>query len=120
MESFLNKALMPLFLIACLAYVFYELDADTPEPVAEPVTFGPVVVRYPESTALATRRDEEPPLSFGEYPCSDDCSEHIAGYDWGEDNGIFDPDNCDGRSAQFIEGCRVYAEGRGVDVAMTN
>ena len=111
---------MPVFLIGCLFYVYYEYDADTPEPAAAPVTFGPFVVQYPEVAASATRLDEEPPLSFGEYPCSDDCSEHLAGYEWGEDNGISEPDNCDGRSARFIEGCRVYAERRSVDVAMTN
>jgi hypothetical protein len=45
-----------------------------------------------------------------EYSCTDDCSGHEAGYNWAEENGIDDPDDCDGNSNSFIEGCRAYAE----------
>jgi hypothetical protein len=48
--------------------------------------------------------------SFDGNPCVGDCSGHEAGYQWAEENGIDDPDNCGGNSNSFIEGCRSYAE----------
>jgi hypothetical protein len=44
------------------------------------------------------------------YPCTVDCSGHEAGYQWAEENGITDPDDCSGNSTSFIEGCQAYAE----------
>jgi hypothetical protein len=49
-------------------------------------------------------------LKFGEYPCTPDCAEHEAGYQWGREHGIRDADNCSGNTGSFIEGCRVYAD----------
>lgn len=49
-------------------------------------------------------------LYFKGDPCTIDCSGHEAGYAWAEENGIDDPDDCDGKSESFIEGCRSYAE----------
>lgn len=48
--------------------------------------------------------------TFSGYPCTDDCSGHEAGYNWAEEHDIDDPDNCDGNSNSFIEGCQAYAE----------
>lgn len=42
--------------------------------------------------------------------CTVDCSGHEAGYAWAEDNDITDPDDCDGNSQSFIEGCEAWAE----------
>jgi len=50
------------------------------------------------------------PPTFMGYPCTVDCSGHEAGYEWAEDNGIDDPDDCDGNSDSFIEGCQAYAQ----------
>jgi hypothetical protein len=50
------------------------------------------------------------PPTFMGYSCTDDCSGHEAGYNWAEENGIDDPDNCGGNSDSFIEGCQAYAE----------
>lgn len=47
---------------------------------------------------------------FGGHPCTADCSGHEAGYEWAEENGIEDPDDCGGNSSSFIEGCMTYAE----------
>lgn len=47
---------------------------------------------------------------FNGYRCTVDCSGHEAGYDWAEDHGITDAEDCDGNSESFIEGCRSYAE----------
>lgn len=48
--------------------------------------------------------------TFHGAPCTDDCSGHEAGYEWAEENGITDPDNCGGDSHSFIEGCEAWAE----------
>ena len=48
--------------------------------------------------------------SFNSYPCTVDCSGHEAGYEWAEENSITDPNDCDGKSNSFIEGCQAYAE----------
>lgn len=38
------------------------------------------------------------------------CAGHEAGYEWAEEHGIIDPDDCGGNSQSFIEGCQSYAE----------
>jgi hypothetical protein len=48
--------------------------------------------------------------SFGGYDCTEDCSGHEAGYEWAEDNGIDNADDCGGNSDSFIEGCWEYVE----------
>lgn len=53
--------------------------------------------------------------TFAGYQCTLDCSGHEAGYQWAEDNGITDPDNCGGNSQSFIEGCMAYANGLSPD-----
>jgi hypothetical protein len=72
----------------------------------------------PSTPALAT--SSQPPshspssrsqrLRYTAYECTVDCSGHEAGYEWAQDHDIDDPDDCDGKSASFIEGCRSYAE----------
>lgn len=47
---------------------------------------------------------------FHGYPCTQDCSGHEAGYEWAQDHGVDDPDDCGGNSNSFIEGCRSWAE----------
>ena len=49
---------------------------------------------------------------FSGYRCTSDCSGHEAGWQWAENQGIEDPDDCGGRSQSFIEGCIAYAEER--------
>lgn len=53
------------------------------------------------------------PLTFGDNQCIDDCSGHEAGYDWAEERGITDADDCGGKSQSFIEGCETYADENG-------
>src|SRR5258708_31703006 len=67
----------------------------------------PVPPSHPRVTASTA---SYPPLTFRGYECTVDCSGHEAGYQWAEDNGIDDPDDCGGNSESFIEGCRAYAE----------
>lgn len=42
------------------------------------------------------------------YPCTSDCSGHLAGYDWAEDNYVSERSECDSPSQSFREGCYVY------------
>ena len=49
-------------------------------------------------------------LVFHGYPCTQDCSGHEAGYEWAEEEGIDDEDDCSGWSQSFIEGCKAYVE----------
>lgn len=44
-------------------------------------------------------------LYFRGYKCTQDCSGHIAGYNWAIENGLTGPHECGGRSNSFIEGC---------------
>jgi hypothetical protein len=48
--------------------------------------------------------------SFNGYECTEDCSGHEAGYEWAEENDIYDEGDCDGNSDSFIEGCLSYVE----------
>jgi hypothetical protein len=49
--------------------------------------------------------------SFGGYECLDDCSGHAAGYDWAEQHGIAESEECPiGKSESFHEGCLTYSE----------
>lgn len=50
------------------------------------------------------------PPTFHGNTCTGDCSGHEAGYDWAEEKGITDPDDCGGNSTSFIEGCESYAQ----------
>ena len=54
--------------------------------------------------------DSSEELHYKGYRCTVDCSGHEAGYEWAEEKGISDPDDCGGNSQSFIEGCRSYAE----------
>jgi len=44
------------------------------------------------------------------FNCTDDCSGHIAGYEWAQDKDIDNEDDCGGYSQSFIEGCVRYVE----------
>jgi len=48
--------------------------------------------------------------TFGGYECTDDCSGHKAGYEWAEQNGVSNENDCDGNSGSFEEGCRAFIE----------
>lgn len=48
--------------------------------------------------------------TYNGYECTEDCSGHEAGYEWAEENGIYDEYDCDGNSNSFNEGCLSYVE----------
>ena len=67
-------------------------SGQTPHPV------GPVV-------------DED---LFHGWKCGDgDCSLHQAGYAWAAQHKIVNPQNCEGKSESFIEGCWAYTGAEG-------
>ena len=51
---------------------------------------------------------EDEPVTSDNWECTGDCSGHEAGYQWAEDHGITDSDDCGGNSDSFIEGCEAY------------
>lgn len=112
MQSSVNKILLPIFAVGSLAYVFSQTDLETPDPDTAAASFIPVAAPQTDAVEPAAKQNAEPHFLFGEYPCRNDCSEHFAGYKWARENGISEADNCDGLSAAFIEGCRVYVEAR--------
>lgn len=63
-----------------------------------------------ELLPLTQQVQYEPTRSFMGYQCTQDCSGHEAGYEWAEEEGITDPDDCSGNSNSFVEGCVAYAE----------
>ena len=83
--------------------------AEVPEPSDDADTEA--YVEEAEDSA-STAWEAEPRQEWEDrgYPCTQDCSGHDAGYQWAEDNGITDPDDCGGNSQSFIEGCQAYAE----------
>lgn len=44
------------------------------------------------------------------HQCSDDCSGHIAGYQWAKKNQLDDPAKCGETLESFREGCVIYTK----------
>ena len=63
-----------------------------------------------ETQAATLESEATSPLTFEGFECTQDCSGHQAGYEWAEEQGITNPDDCGGKSESFIEGCIAYAE----------
>ena len=89
-----------LVLIAAMLAFFYFANSDSKTEASKKADPAPPVYVSPAPT-------------FGGYACTDDCSGHEAGYEWAEEQGISDPDECGGDSISFEEGCRAYAEEQG-------
>ncbi len=87
----------PLFWTVVIVGVFYFLgkeDKGTSSSTATGTT-----ISVPSSVSLESDHSNNTssrPLYFGAYPCTSDCSGHEAGYEWAENNGISDPDECSG------------------------
>ncbi len=102
-----------ILLVSLVSYHYWpEFPDDTATNSDEQSASLDTPAAAPARVATATPRKVLHPATFGGYPCGDDCSQDLAGYRWAVQNGITDPANCDGRTAPFIEGCRVYTEER--------
>jgi len=69
---------------------------------------SPVEV-YPSNANAYIHYEKDGYTYFDSYVCTDNCSGHIAGFNWAKDKKITDSNDCGGKSQSFIEGCRVYA-----------
>jgi hypothetical protein len=73
-------------------------------PAAPAAPPAPVAYYAPPPSYSSTPYQD----AHGDEDCTQDCSGHDAGYQWAEDRGIADEDDCTGNSESFIEGCRAY------------
>lgn len=82
-----------------------EIEAEPEDPA---VVFKPFV----ENVVPENDYENNPEQFFEDAgkPCTDDCSGHVAGYEWAERKEIIDIDDCGGNSQSFIEGCEAYVE----------
>jgi hypothetical protein len=76
-----------------------------------PAAAAPVV---PGAAERSTHRSRRAPGAdtFHGYVCTIDCSGHEAGYNWAEEHGVTDPDECPidpHDSHSFTEGCWAFA-----------
>jgi hypothetical protein len=112
MKPIVNSVMIAVALMVSLGYLYRS--GQSVQIAANPGAALPSSVAIGAKPAV--KLEKAAPLMFGGYPCGDDCLQHNAGYRWGRDNGINEPDNCDGLTAPFIEGCRVYAEQRRMEL----
>ena len=45
------------------------------------------------------------PMTFRDYACTQNCSGHVAGYNWARKKAIKSAADCNGHSQSFKEGC---------------
>ena len=102
----------PWFWIIAGAISLYIFSDEKKNQVPEPRRgqFQPLPQTLPPSASMAYTPPVRTPTTFMGYQCTDDCSGHEAGYQWAEEHDIDDPDDCDGNSESFIEGCQAYAK----------
>jgi hypothetical protein len=63
----------------------------------------------PTAQLNADAPDGGTPLEFMGRPCSEDCSGHIAGWEWAAKRGAVRTAQCEvAKSPSFAEGCRIY------------
>ena len=92
--------------IIVIAFAIWLYNSDKKGITTVPAT----PTKYIQKSYVQPRVPVYPTPTFNDYSCTDDCSGHEAGYEWAEENDITDPDDCDGNSLSFIEGCQSYAE----------
>lgn len=71
---------------------------------------GPDLQRGGQSYAqFDEERDRRAVGDFRGFGCLGSCDGHEAGYAWAAEQSIADPQDCDGNSWSFIEGCAAWA-----------
>ncbi len=93
----LNKAVFLIVVVVVLYAIFHRSEPET-------------------SSAPDSEVRETAPSTFAGYDCTGDCSGHQAGYDWAEEKGISDEDDCEtagehSNSPSFAEGCKAFVNG---------
>lgn len=110
MKTIWNVAIIAVLLFTLLYTTLYY--SPNTNNNTTPVTHKYTISKVYNRSTLPTEKVKGYKQSYGydEYGCTEDCSGHDAGYEWAEDKGICNPDDCDGNSDSFIEGCISYAE----------
>lgn len=99
------------WIVAGVIGLYILSDENTaPVPQQRAVQYQPLPQSPLPSPIYSSAPPVRTPNTFMGYECTDDCSGHEAGYAWAEEHDVDDPDDCDGNSESFIEGCRAYAE----------
>jgi len=98
--------------LACMIYGYIRPSQAKP---SKPEQGGMPSQQYYGRREFQQRFDSGPSTLQG-YDCTVDCSGHEAGYDWAEEHGIADGDDCDvagedSNSPSFAEGCHAYVDG---------
>lgn len=93
----------------------YEEDGYTWAENNDPTTFGECEDQFgagyeEDACNEYVQENYSSENTFNGYECTEDCSGHEAGYQWAEDNGIYDEYDCNGNSNSFVEGCISYVE----------
>lgn len=84
----------------CVVCCYFYFSSD--------VVFGQSSL-YSEDLPSGVERKKDGNLYFWGRKCTDDCSEHMSGYDWAEINDITSWQECyqmgKDKSSSFLEGC---------------
>jgi hypothetical protein len=119
-----KKLFFGILITAALVLVFFHskssdnTDSPAAVPSSEPVPSDSATPYSapPYSAPDASSEQEQKQRTFDGDPCTSDCSGHEAGYNWAEEHGIDDEDDCDAagehsNSPSFAEGCKAYVRG---------
>jgi hypothetical protein len=111
MKGWFGTVVLLAALVVAFALSWRGLPEQAPRAAAEIPRAAPAQRKAPPRKAQAPAQKPAASAVFGGYPCaSADCADDKAGYQWAQSKVISDPDSCIGRTAGFIEGCRVYVE----------
>ena len=66
-------------------------------------------------TVYDARRDTSQSQAFSGFGCVHTCKRHEEGYRWAAGRQIATPQECNGSTWEFVEGCAAFALGRGVE-----
>jgi len=59
-------------------------------------------------TARAALAQSTYEFEFGSLECEGDCARHEAGFRWAARRRLTHPDQCEGSTRSFIQGCRAF------------
>lgn len=107
MASLSKTSLIAALMLGLVACEGSSSSADTTDYEA---TYGRSIDRD-EAVEIAIDEAPDSYADAGEpYGCTEDCGGHEAGYEWAQENGITQPDDCYSHSPSFEQGCRSYGE----------
>jgi len=93
----------------CILFLYFLLSRDSTNQTWKKTSYDSSS-NYVGNNNDNLNNEEEVVSTFHGYECTEDCGGHEAGYEWAEEKGIDDPEDCGGNSDSFIEGCQAYAE----------